>query len=123
MAKGQRGGHRLKSTGQDPQAAHHRGEDGSNNGGGCEELGGEENSPLRATMAGGGVDGPCVGEGRGIGARAGRGAILDSRSTDVDYDLSAPSPVEAPSSCPSLIHPDYIDRLREELRRHQETGL
>ena len=31
--------------------------------------------------------------------------------------------LDDPDGGPSLIHPDYIDRLREELRRHQETGL
>ena len=104
MTKGRSGGGRLKSTGQDSQAAHHRGEGGSHGNGCSKGLGDKKMSPLRAAVAGGGVDGLCVGERRGAGARVARADILDSRSTDVDYDLDAPSPVEAPSLHPSFTY-------------------
>ena len=95
MAKGRRGSGHLKSTDQDPQAAHHRGEDGSLRNGCCEGLGNKERSLLRTRVVGGGMESACVGEGRGFGARAAGAEFPDAGSAD------APNLVETPHSCSS----------------------
>ena len=110
MAKGRRGSGHLKSTGQDPQAAHHRGEDGSRRNGCCEGLGNKERSLLRTSVAGCGVENACVGEGRGIGARATRAEFPDAGSTD------APNPVQTPHLCSSPTLACVGEGLGEEAR-------
>ena len=60
-----------------------------------------ERSPLRASRVVGGVGSPCVGEGRGVGAKATRVEFPDSRSADARIELDAPSSVVVPLSSPS----------------------
>ena len=106
----------MKSTGQDPQVANRRVEDGSRGGGCSKGLDHKERSLLRTSVADGGVDSPCVGEGRGSGARVAGAEILDSRSVTAGYDLDAPSPIETPSSCPSLTYACVEESLGKETR-------
>ena len=101
MAKGRASTKWLNSTGQDLQAANRRGGARSSDGGRSEELGNTERSPLRASRVGGGVGSPCVGEGRGVGARVTGVEFPDSRSADARIELGAPSSVVVPLSSPS----------------------